>query len=284
MSASEAHTCIRDIGVLIGIFIPNENKHCRLIIKLKEILDIACFPIINDGLADYLASVVTGLSYRDSLFPNNLKSKHHILIHYPLIMRCMGPLWNMSTMRCESKNRDFKITSHVLLSQLNICKTLEIKPQLQLNHRFLCNTPVDKNKYEKGPSEKKIAWEITDARYFSSLLPIPLSENVLELQYITFKNHTIKNNVLAIPNEMDPQIFWVKVIIDDFTGNLYIIAKVISNYVLYDEHFQAYKFYEDAAMKCNSWQVIDLQSLESCFVSHIVDCRDRGKFIPKHWI
>ena len=72
----------------------------------------------------------------------------------------MGPLWNLSAMRCESKNRDFKITSHVSLSRVNICKTLAIKSQLHLNHKFICNTPVKKDTYEKGPSEKKHVWEI----------------------------------------------------------------------------------------------------------------------------
>ena len=38
-------------------------------------------------------------------------------------------------------------------------------------------------------------------------LPMHLTDHILELQHITFGSHTIPNNVLAIPNDIDPLPF-----------------------------------------------------------------------------
>ena len=93
MSVSEAHTCIKNIGVLLGKFISFDNEHWKLIIYLTEILQIVTSRVVAEGLSDYLGSVINGyLFLRNKLFPESLKPKHHILVHYPRIMNRMDPL------------------------------------------------------------------------------------------------------------------------------------------------------------------------------------------------
>ena len=90
-------------------FIPIGNDHWKRIIVLKEILDVTLSRVVSISLSHYLESLIAqyliGLT---KLFPESLKPKHHFLVHYPTIIRCMGPLWNLSTMRCENKNQDHK--------------------------------------------------------------------------------------------------------------------------------------------------------------------------------
>lgn len=70
------------------------------------------------GCCDFLDCLITEhLMLLNELFPKCLKPKHHFFLHYCRVMKLMGPLWNMSSMRFESKHREAKVTSHVSNSQ-----------------------------------------------------------------------------------------------------------------------------------------------------------------------
>ena len=56
----------------------------------------------------------------------------------------------------------------------------------------------------------------------------------------------------------------------------YVITKEITAFVLYEEHFQAYRFHEDPANKSDCWRVLKFEELKSCYVSHVTDCSDCG--------
>ena len=144
MSASEALCLLRNVGVLIGDLIPLEHEHWGLVILLRDIPDMVTSLVVNETLSYLLESIVHEyLNLLNTLSPNFLKPKHHNLIHYPTMMKRMGLLWNIPTMRCESKNRDFKITSHVAPSRRNNCETLAIKSQLRFNYRIRKNARAD---------------------------------------------------------------------------------------------------------------------------------------------
>lgn len=102
MSASEALCFIKDVGVLKDKLNSVGNKYRRIILLLKEIVDIATSYVVNDGLVLRLESLVYEyLSCLSALFQNYLKPKYHILVHYPTMLRLLGTSWNFSTMRCE---------------------------------------------------------------------------------------------------------------------------------------------------------------------------------------
>ncbi|XP_066596595.1 uncharacterized protein [Prorops nasuta] len=114
MSASESLCLLNNIGHIIRDFIPVNHEHWRVIIVLKEILDNVTSSTVHSGLIYFLETLIfQDLSLLTKLFPGYFKPKHHFIIHYPEIMRRNGPLWNLSTIRCESKNRDLKILSRV---------------------------------------------------------------------------------------------------------------------------------------------------------------------------
>lgn len=57
------------------------------------------------------------------------KAKHHLLTHYPTIMRKMGPLLYMRTIRYEGKHKPFKNDAHRTNNFINLNKTLAINHQ-----------------------------------------------------------------------------------------------------------------------------------------------------------
>ena len=141
-----------------------------------------------------IAQYLIGLT---ELFPESLKPKHHFLVHYPTIMRRMGPLWNLSTMRCEHKNQDLKKYVKVSLSRINTPKSLAIKNQLSFSYRIRRNDSLHDSVFEEGSLESSFVQELPQIYFYQSLLPF-LSENreVTVISDISFQGTTIARDVV----------------------------------------------------------------------------------------
>ena len=137
MFASEVFSFIKNIGIHFGDLIPRDNPYWKLVILLKDTVDIRCAPVIHKDIPDYLSTLTeVYLTFRHKLFPNSFKIKYHLLSHYAYVMRRFGTLCQMSTRRCESKNKEFEIFFKVSLLRTDICKTLAVKAQLSFSHRM----------------------------------------------------------------------------------------------------------------------------------------------------
>lgn len=86
-----------------------------------EITDIDIQRLEND-ISAYLENI-------QKLFGNDLLVKHHMLLHYPNIIRSMGPLTGMCMMRFEAKHKYFKDAARINKNFMNIPKTLAKKHQ-----------------------------------------------------------------------------------------------------------------------------------------------------------
>lgn len=64
-----------------------------------------------------------------NIFKVNLIPKHHILTHYPTVIRLMGPVIHMSMMRFENKHKYFKDHVNKSNNYININKSLASKHQ-----------------------------------------------------------------------------------------------------------------------------------------------------------
>jgi hypothetical protein len=71
------------------------------------------------------------------VFKKKLKPKHHHLIHYPSVLRRMGPASSFWAMRFEGKNHQSKIVSAVCRSRVNICKSLVMRNLFHMAHTLL---------------------------------------------------------------------------------------------------------------------------------------------------
>ena len=196
MLATESLCFIRNIGVLIEDLVPPGNVYWKVIIHLKEIVDIVTSPVVYRGLADYLDSVVHDyLNLLTKLFTNFLKPKHHFLLYNASVMKKLGPLWNICTMRCESRNRIFRITAGISQSRKNIFKTLAIKSQLRMCHRVLASTETYKDEVvcecECESFKMMKVYELPIMSDFFDALPITSVDNVRVFDLIIYKNRHI---------------------------------------------------------------------------------------------
>lgn len=137
MSASEMKTFILYFGVIIGEYIDERNPYWNLFISLRKMLTIILSNTISNEACDELKLIVEEHNkLYTELFHEPLKPKHHHLIHYPMILKNIGPIKPLSSFRCESKHRISKLAANTVASRKNISKTLAIKHQLQLCNRF----------------------------------------------------------------------------------------------------------------------------------------------------
>lgn len=154
LSAAETMTFLRNFALLIGDLITEDYECCSLFVLLKQIVDIIMDTKLLANLYNCLKVFISEyLSKLNEIFPSSIKPKHHHLVHYPAVLRQMGPLWHMSSMRFESRHREGRKISCSAICRANVCHTIAIKMQLQMNHRFLSGDPLP-SIFSYGPIEE----------------------------------------------------------------------------------------------------------------------------------
>jgi len=134
------HYLVKNFGLFVGDLITSNNKHWQLYLIMRKIVCVAIADAINEKIIENFEKLVDQyLISHKQLFKCNFKFKHHILLHYPRIMRALGPLKNMSSMRYEAKHKQIKETSKIITSRKNPSYSLAVKHQLQFGHRLVRN-------------------------------------------------------------------------------------------------------------------------------------------------
>jgi len=123
MSASEMLSFVLNAGLIFGdLIIDMNDKYWGLFILLQKILVITLQFSVTESTADLLESLIeehhTLYIY---LFGETLKHKHQLMLHYPRIMKIVGPLRSLWSMRFEAKHRPLKQYANVTANRINIC-------------------------------------------------------------------------------------------------------------------------------------------------------------------
>lgn len=127
LSASEMHYLVKNLCLFVGDLIKSSNKYWQLYLIIRKIVCIAMADAINEEIIKNFEKLVFQyLTSYKQLFKCNFKFKHHILLHYPWIMRAFGPLKNMSSMRYEAKHKQIKETSKIFTSRKNPSYSLAV--------------------------------------------------------------------------------------------------------------------------------------------------------------
>ncbi len=139
MSATEKWCFLRNLPLLIGRYVPRNEKHWKLLLLLLDLCDIIFSPTLTPNLASFLSQlIVEHHSYFKEIFPNELLlPKHHLLIHYPQCLIKSGPFVRYWCMRFEARHNFFKEIGKVSRNYKNICKTLAKRFQYALACLFM---------------------------------------------------------------------------------------------------------------------------------------------------
>lgn len=124
---------------MIGSYIPEHDEVWSYFLILKEIANFVISPVFYPGWAIYFQSIVQAHHEMCILYFNNdnLKPKHHFLLHYWRLISLQGPPIHVWSMLLERKHRESKRYARVCLNRINLPYSIMMKHSLQLCYMFL---------------------------------------------------------------------------------------------------------------------------------------------------
>lgn len=138
MSSSEMSCLVKNFRFLVGDLVPFNEEIWNFYLNLFDIIHI----LLKQGISfNHLVSLETLIQNHHKeylkLFKRTLKPKHHLLLHYPRIIRKIWPPVLLSAERNEAKHKDFKSNAHNMRSRKNVPLSLSLRMQEKCCHRFL---------------------------------------------------------------------------------------------------------------------------------------------------
>lgn len=145
-SASEMRCLVSYLPLIIGKYVPKTDKVWQFFVKLITILDIITASSVSENDITLLKTLIKSHhSFYVSFFKQSLKPKYHYMIHYPRIIKDIGPLSQIWCMRHEGKHKELKRYSNCITSRMNLPLSLMKKQQLKLSYRFVSNRGFENN-------------------------------------------------------------------------------------------------------------------------------------------
>ncbi|KAK5638762.1 hypothetical protein RI129_013057 [Pyrocoelia pectoralis] len=240
MSAREMWTFCHFLPLIIGDLVPINNKYWKLVLLLLEIIDLILMTEFNDTDLKLMSLKIQQhhLHYI-KLFGNTLKPKFHFMVHYPTIIKKIGPLKHIWCFRFESKHRELKIYTNNTNSRKNIPYTIAVKCSLKFSYRLLNNIGLKQPlAYDTNCTKQE---NLREKSYYKNLDSDKVGN--IEDNIITFKNCVIyKGTQYAIDYYLlskDLQLYKIVDIIMATDENIYFVCLQykLTNFC---NHFQSY--------------------------------------------
>lgn len=133
------------------------------------------------------------------LFKQDLIPKHHFILHYPNVIRKLGPLKKLWTMRFEAKHKALKTYSSVITAKKNICLRLCYATKLQFDFAYRLCFGKENRKFIAGP--KKISNKIDLNNFQISDSSSFFIENFNVLKHLEIKSTLFKENYIITCNK-----------------------------------------------------------------------------------
>lgn len=136
MSASEMLSLSAYFGILVGDLI-REDEPAWNFYTIIEMLEILLSSSFSPKLLDYLELLLKEHhTLFCKLFNEHLRPKYHLLLHYPRLIREVGPPRHIWCMRYEAYHKLLKSTANVVTCKKNLLVTLFIKDSLRFSYRL----------------------------------------------------------------------------------------------------------------------------------------------------
>ena len=174
LSASEVINLVLYFGLIIGHHIPSLDEVWNYYSLLHELVNILLLKTVSREIINYLESLIAEHHRKyQNVFGTKLKPKHHFLIHYPRLLRKLGPMCHLWTMRFEGQHLEYKFIAQSARSRINLCKSLATRNMFAFaaDIYFLQKEDIFKNVGEVGPrvdnSENNCKWLTYKYRKYS---------------------------------------------------------------------------------------------------------------------
>lgn len=137
-SASEMLVLFTSFGFMIGDLVPKESPEWSVYLVLTEIISIVLRKKVHKNTHFLLRDLVTEHhTLFQNVFKKNLTPKLHFMIHYPNIMKKVGPISGISSMRFESFHCIFKQIIKNITCRKSILESCFFKTRMRFASMFL---------------------------------------------------------------------------------------------------------------------------------------------------
>lgn len=141
LTASESKTIITFLPLIIGKCVPETDAVWSCFCNFLKVVELITLPKIDLNYIELMRDLISQhlREYIDN-FQENLKPKHHNLVHYPRATTLDGPLIHKSCMRYEAAHKIYVQYSRNNASRINLPKSLSIKAGLKFANSVLNNS------------------------------------------------------------------------------------------------------------------------------------------------
>lgn len=250
MSASEMYSFLHYLPLLVGEFVPNKDPVWQFLLMLLELFDYVFKTEFSDSNISYLRKLIK--KHHEEylkLFKTKLTPKHHIITHYPTIIKKLGPLKALWTMRCEGKHKELKSYAKIITSRKNIALSIAKKLQFSFSQNCYKRINDETSIIRIGKCKlQNLSDIILENSYISNeTLKSILSSNVLYLHALEY--HI--NDIILLTEQSDPiKFFQIKYILQHsnnffFAGNFIKIKCYNNHYSCYEIEIQTFDHVND---------------------------------------
>jgi hypothetical protein len=251
-TSSEMLCFAMNLPFMIGGFISEDDPVWIFFIDLLKILDIIMEPEVLESNLKYLDALIEQHhKFYTKYFKDELKPKHHFMVHYSNVIRKVGPLKPLWCMRLEGYHKELKKYASAITSRRNLAYSIMSKEQLKLSQRFRSQTIINWNDMIFGQQIK--------ANDFISLNipPGAIFYNWIKVNGIRFE----KNLIVHFDNDFTGSPIIATIFGCCVTENdVALIVKKTVNCMGYNEHFHCYVAREQ---QCDELFLINVSTLIS---------------------
>jgi len=269
LSAAEMINLVLGLNLMIGDLVPVDDVEWEVYLMFRLVV-LYCFGIaFSHEELEYLQVIISEFlqEYR-AVFAQSLTVKFHNMIHYPRVIKMLGPLYHIWVMRCEGKHSELKKAAHTSGSYKNICKTLAVRHQLKQSERFMSQRSLDDITYVHIPGARVDSAVLADLPYGSQISEL-LGNYGLFREIFTTSCVTVGsiyynvNDVLinvACEDDLFPNFLVIKsVFLTDERDCVFMCTCLLG--VVFSHHYQAYEVVpNDRLVMLKSQNLQDLPS------------------------
>lgn len=285
MTAREMMCFMHFFPLMVGDLVPSDDEVWLFLLNLMGIIEILLAFEISHDLAERLQAFIKHHhSEYTRLFPDTLKPKHHLMLHYLSVILQSGPPRHYWCFRFEAFHKEFKTYARNITSRKNICVSLAKKYQLKFAHSIMQSSakfPYNVQEHHRThTNHHDLVVEFCKRRRISP--NFVCYSKCLYNSKVFKKGYFISqyNDTLDIQNAIIFEIVGIVLFANCDTPHLICKHVKIDKY---HSHYAAYAIEVSRTSENNKYNVVSIDSLAGPPVNAHKTARGLNMFRPKQY-
>lgn len=197
--AAQAQCLLVYMCLLCGDKVPEENAAWEVLCSLLDVYKLVTAPKISLEATYMLkAKIKDHLSLYQEVFKLRLTPKQHFLVHYPRVIRLLGPLSQFSSMKFEAKHKPLKRIAKTCNNFMRIEKTVAKGHQMSQSYSFLLREGVQQKEISIQKQHEIRASNLPHGRRVCEILHITEDHDLINITSVEIHGYLFKPNQLLL--------------------------------------------------------------------------------------